>query len=405
MRCSLPDGSFPTNMNTIDRGRVPQRRGTVGVMKAAGRAGPHQLMLGVIVVAMVGCSSWSGVIQPKVPDNIPSVYVMSGGDEPSGPAVTTLEAPEPDPEDLIEAGDVLEIVVRRGAGEEKYQAAVRANGIVTVSFQEINVKGLTEFQAEERINQELSKVIRNPSSQVRVAQKTAGRAKNYYAIGEVKSPGKIPIARRMTLLQAVAVAGGYTDIALTEKVVVISKQSGRKPLIRIVNMKVALISGDQAPDIPINDNDIIFVPRSTAGDFLNYYNKVALPIIGSVTNVLNGVFIGKALDASFRTPTDQPVTPAIPVCWVAGVLYGDHAWQTNVLRWYITGPLSEHRVGRWFADLYRRHGQQVAHVLERHPSLQMFVKPLFDRLLAQAIKTIETRTHRESPVVAAAGLP
>nr|MBI3612169.1 polysaccharide export protein [Nitrospirota bacterium] len=373
-------------------------------MKVAGKALPL-LALGATVCAMAGCSSWSGVIQPKVPDNIPSVYVLSGGDEPSGSAVTTLEAPEPDPEELIDAGDVLEVVVRRGAGEEKYQAAVRANGIITVSFQEINVKGLTEFQAEERINQELSKVIRNPNSQVRVAQKTATRAKNYYVIGEVRQVGKIPITRRVTLLQAIAVAGGYTDVALTEKVVVISKQPGRKPLIRIVNMKVALISGDQASDIPINDNDIIFVPRSTAGDFLNYYNKVALPIIGSVTNVLNGVFIGKALDASFRTAVDQPVSTAIPVCWVAGVLYGNHAWETNVLRWYITGPLSEHRVGRWFADLYRRYGQQVAHVLERHPSLQMFVKPLFDRLLAQAVATVATGAHPDSPVIPAAGLP
>ncbi len=346
-----------------------------------------------IAGGMAGCSTWSGVIQPDVPKDVPSVYVLPVDEKLPQGAVETMEAPEPEPQETIEAGDLLDIVVRRGAGEEKYQTAVRANGNVTVSFQEINVKDLTEFQAEEKINRELSAVIRHPNTQVRIAQKSSLRTKNFYVIGEVKAPGKYSLARRTTLLQVIALVQGYSDVALTEKVVVISKQPGRKPLIRIVNMKAALVTGDQAPDIPISDNDIIFVPRSSAGDFNNYYNKVALPVITQVINALNGVFIGKALDSAFRVPVDQQTTQtAVPVCWVAGVLYGDHAWQTHLLRWYIVGPLSQHWAGRAFADLYRAYGRQAARVLERHPGLQALVRPLFDRLLKEAILAAEAGT-------------
>lgn len=356
--------------------------------------------IGLLSVALAlggvaGCSSWSGVIHPTVPKSAPSVYVIPDAEEPAAAAAEPTS--KQDPEDLLEPGDALDIVVRRGAGEEKYQAVVRGNGNITVSFQEINIKGLTEAQAEEKITQALTRVMRNPSTQLRIAQKVLGRPKFVYLIGEVKQPGKFPLTRRMTLLQSIAMGGGYTEVAMTERVVVISKREGRRPLIRIVNMKVALISADQAPDLPLSDNDIVFVPRSEAGDFYNYYTKVALPIATQVLNALNGVFIGKTLDNVWRVPVDGGVQTSIPICWVAGVLYGEQAWQTKVLRWYIVGPFSDHWAGRAFADLYRAYGRQVARILTQYPRLQAFVRPLFDRLLTQAVRAAEIHPEAARP--------
>lgn len=364
------------------------------------------VLLVLVLGALAGCSSWSGVIQPTVPKNASSVYVIPDMEEPVDATGLAEPAPKQDPEDMLEPGDALDIVVRRGAGEEKYQSVVRANGNITVSFQDINVKGLTEGEAEEKINQALARVIRNPSTQLRIMQKVSGRPKSIYLIGEVKQPGKFPLTRRMTLLQAISVGSGYTDVAMTERVVLISKREGRRPLIRVVNMKAALISADQAPDLPLNENDIIFVPRSEAGDFYNYYVKVALPIITQVVNALNSVFIGKTLDSAFRTPVDQAtnVQPAIPVCWVAGVLYGEQAWQTKMLRWYIVGPFSDHWAGRAFADLYRAYGKQTARILERHPRLQALVRPLFDRLLIQALRAAEGSPTQAFPVARSANI-
>jgi len=401
MRCSSSDGILPSRRS--DHRLVPMAGGTLDAMRSSSLIATTA-MLFLVLGALAGCSSWSGVIQPTVPKNASSVYVIPDTEEPVDAAGLTEPAPRQDPEDMLEPGDALDIVVRRGAGEEKYQAVVRANGNITVSFQDINVKGLTEGEAEERINQALSRVIRNPSTQLRIMQKVSGRPKSIYLIGEVRQPGKFPLTRRMTLLQAIAVGNGYTDVAMTERVVLISKREGRKPLIRVVNMKAALISADQAPDLSLNENDIIFVPRSEAGDFYNYYIKVALPIVTQVVNALNSVFIGKTLDQAFRVPVDQPVTPAIPVCWVAGVLYGEQAWQTKMLRWYIVGPFSDHWAGRAFADLYRAYGKQTARVLERHPRLQALVRPLFDRLLIQAVRAAGDRPAQAFPVARSANI-
>jgi hypothetical protein len=81
-------------------------------------------------------------------------------------------------------------------------------------------------------------------------------------------------------------------------------------------------------------------------------------------------------------------------CWVAVVLYGEHDWQTHLLRWYIVGPLSQHMIGRWFANLYRRYGQQVAWLITQHPTLQGPCRLLFDRLLQNAVVAARTRVAR-----------
>ncbi|MGH7274025.1 MAG: hypothetical protein ACREIQ_06205, partial [Nitrospiria bacterium] len=43
----------------------------------------------------------------------------------------------------IGPGDALEVIVRRGAGEERYAPTVKEDGTVPVSFVDVSVKGLT----------------------------------------------------------------------------------------------------------------------------------------------------------------------------------------------------------------------------------------------------------------------
>jgi len=299
-----------------------------------------------------------------------------------------------DPETIIEAGDTLEIIVRRGAGEEKYVATVLTSGVITVSFQDINVQGLTEVEAEARVTQELSAVIKNPRVQVRLAQKRPQRPKNFYIFGEVKAAGKYVLDRNATLLHALGQSGGYTDVADLDRVVVISrsKEDPENPVIRVANVQNFLTKGDLRADLPVEDNDVIFVPRSGVGDWNHYYLKAVLPALNTLLLATNAVFIGKTLQTLFITPDPQPAAATVPVsCWIARALYGEQAWQVQVLRWYIWGPLSEHWYGRLFAGAYERFGEQTAELLKRHPSLKRVVRPLFDRLLEQAINVSVTR--------------
>ncbi|MBI4400185.1 MAG: polysaccharide export protein [Nitrospirae bacterium] len=345
----------------------------------------HSWLAILVLSGWVGCASSTPMLPPPTGEN----------ERAGGPAQAALkQVPAAEPAELLEPGDTLEVIVRRGAGEEKYTASISANGIVTVALMDINVKGLTEAEAEARITEQLMSVIRNPRVQVRLIQKGVTRAKNFYILGEVKGPGKYPLGRRTTILQAIGQGGGYTDVADLEKIIVISRQVD-PPQIRVANIQQVLVNGEVSADLQLADDDVVFVPRSGIGDFNHYYTKVAQPILNSILGVVNAVFIGKALEVLFRTP----VSPAVAVpCWVARVLYGDHAWQTHLLRWYIGGPLAEHWQGRVFANLYVRYGQEVAQLLRDHPSLQILIRPLFNYLLQQALLEVDRQIVPKTPV-------
>ncbi len=340
-----------------------------------------------VAVLLLGCSDWPSPVQPKVPDPIFELPVA-----PAKPVVE-VEKKELDPDDLIQPGDALEVIVRRGGGEEKYQLTVRASGLITVAFTDIDVKGLDEQAAEARIAEAISPYVRSPRVQVRLLR-GAERERWIYVTGEVrKGGGKIKIDKRATVLTAITAGEGFTDQADMSRIVVISPRAENKNLIRVANIENALRTGDMSADLRLRDGDIVFVPRSRMGDWSAYYSKVVAPILNALIIGSNVVFINKALADLFAGPQQAPgvAVGGGGTCWIARALYGDEAWQPHVLRWYIWGPFSDHWYGQLFADLYRTHGERIASFLNAHPWTKGLVKPLFDRLLDQAIKAADRR--------------
>ena len=78
-----------------------------------------------------------------------------------------------------------------------------------------------------------------------------------YVLGEVRSPGKVPLERGMTLLKAVSSAGGLTEWAKEKKVQIISEgDSGDR---RVFNLKD--IRGLKISDPILKGGDTVFVER------------------------------------------------------------------------------------------------------------------------------------------------
>jgi polysaccharide export outer membrane protein len=84
---------------------------------------------------------------------------------------------------------------------------------------------------------------------------------NIYLLGEVMRPGKVQFRRSQspTLLQALADAGGPTDRAAS-KCVIKRKGNGKDTSI-VVDYKKIL--NGKAPDVPLQDDDTIYVREST----------------------------------------------------------------------------------------------------------------------------------------------
>ncbi len=101
------------------------------------------------------------------------------------------------------------------------------------------------------------------------------RAGSFFALGEFNHPGIFPLTgvQHMTLLQAMAVAGGPTINAKLSKIYLMRDSDGHRVVLEIDYEKVR---DGKASDLPILPNDILIVNRSGGRVFLNSWLQQSL---------------------------------------------------------------------------------------------------------------------------------
>lgn len=220
----------------------------------------------------------------------------------------------------IEPGDSIEVVVRRGAGEERSTVTVRDNGRVYVGVLDVEVKNLTVPEAEARLTEEVATIIRNPRVEVAIKQKKLQlRKQRVYIIGGGSGAGAgailagiarfIDLDRKTTVGQLVAQVG-YNDVAVLDEVRVI-RGDARQPVVIPVDIQRLYQYGDRSQDIVLKDNDIVFVPRQRIGD----WNAFLLKINPTLNLLLGAQTLSPEALVKFLTDNNiQPVqTPTINV--------------------------------------------------------------------------------------------
>jgi polysaccharide export outer membrane protein len=84
----------------------------------------------------------------------------------------------------------------------------------------------------------------------------------FYVLGEVKKPGAYQLEQAMTAIQAIAMAGGFTDKAASNRTKVIrTRPDGRQETI-VVDLNDVIKRGRKEKDVPLAANDVIVVPES-----------------------------------------------------------------------------------------------------------------------------------------------
>ena len=94
---------------------------------------------------------------------------------------------------------------------------------------------------------------------------SVSKADVIYAVGSVTKPGGFPLNQDESLsaLQVVSLAGGMTKTAAIDKARILRPVAGSSNRTEIaVNLKQ--IMAGKAPDMPLQPNDILFVPNSSA---------------------------------------------------------------------------------------------------------------------------------------------
>lgn len=230
------------------------------------------LLVGIGFLPLAGCRNPG---QSTLPPSAVSAGPQSLPPLPKGDVYADETVPTP--ETPIETGDTLEVVIRRGAGEEKFTSLVRENGKMSVGFMEVDVGGVTAAEAERRVQEAAKPYMREPRVQVTLKKKLL-KVKRVFVFGDVKKPGMIPMARNMTVLQALAAAEAYQETALLEEIRVVRGGDLSKPHILTADLARAFTYGDLSRNVSLEENDVIFVPREHLGDASEAGKKI-LPLI------------------------------------------------------------------------------------------------------------------------------
>jgi len=120
--------------------------------------------------------------------------------------------------------DLLEIKVFQ-AEELSGQERVNSRGEISLPLVgKITVGGLTQVEAEQAIAAALRKdFLQDPQVNVYIEEHTSQRVT---VMGQVDEPGVYPLKGATTLLQAIAMAGGFERLADTTEVVVFRSSAG-----------------------------------------------------------------------------------------------------------------------------------------------------------------------------------
>ena len=190
---------------------------------------PHAIASFLIVAALLLCSS-------------PSM----AQDQPSGPA-----------QYKIGIGDILEIVTWKEPDFSREEIIVRLDGNISFPLlDDISAAGRTPTQLKKTIEAKLKEFVASPSVTVTVRNAASQR---FYVLGEVANTGEYPLVKDLTVLQAFALAGGFTEWASKKEIILFRKESGKEKVIQI-NYRDILKNKDFSQNVQIKADDTIIVP-------------------------------------------------------------------------------------------------------------------------------------------------
>lgn len=158
---------------------------------------------------------------------------------------------------VIGSEDVLSINVWKEP-EVSHVLVVRSDGKISLPLLgDIQAAGKTPKQLQTELSQGLSSYISAP--EVTVIVQTIN-SKRYSILGKVARAGSSPLAGPMTVLDAIAAAGGFQDFAKRKKVYILRTGSdGREQ--RIAFNYPQVIKGEHSEqNIQLQARDIIIVP-------------------------------------------------------------------------------------------------------------------------------------------------
>ena len=175
-------------------------------------------------------------------------------------------------------GDVLDVAFP-SAPELNREVTVGPDGRISLPLvAPVMAADISVGELQGALSQSYGAILVRPEVDVAVRQATPLRI---FVGGEVSKPGVYDMPGDINALQAVVMAGGFTDGAKRQDVVVIRRGPGGRPMMKVVNLRDATFDPAHTDAVPLRRFDVIYVPKSNIANadlFVQQYIRDLVPI-------------------------------------------------------------------------------------------------------------------------------
>jgi polysaccharide biosynthesis/export protein len=274
-------GSFISDSLWISRRTVAHksRKNAINIMKIDGMKTGWILVVLVILSAAVARGQVAQSQEPASSGTRAASSVL--------PPAASMPASDPqfqsrDNRYEIEPGDSFDITFDLTPEFNQPGVAVQPDGFVTLrGIGDIKVEGQTVPQLTNTLRQAYDKILHDPIMWVvlRDFQKPY-----FIANGQVAHPGKYDLRANTTLIEAIAIAGGFTEASKHSDVQLYRRVSNGWAFAQVINVKKMESKGILTEDPYLHPGDMLLVPK-------NRFSKIRpfIPNPGVGVNAYGGI--------------------------------------------------------------------------------------------------------------------
>jgi polysaccharide export outer membrane protein len=183
-------------------------------------------------------------------------WAGEGGGEKAGQP-NTLNARRVGDDYIIGPSDVLAINVWKDS-ELTRTVTVRPDGKISLPLiGELEVSGLTAPSVQRLIVQRLTEYVSKPQVTVIVQEV---KSQTYVIVGKIARPGAYELGKPTTVLEAIAIAGGFLDFAKPSKVNIIRRRDGGFSETLHFDYKKVIKGRNAEQNVQLKSGDTIVVP-------------------------------------------------------------------------------------------------------------------------------------------------
>jgi protein involved in polysaccharide export with SLBB domain len=220
-----------------------------------GKVKTAHLALLILALLVLGCGG--NKPEPEVDPTAEVAGAPSDAGDGSGVPEADLWLPDPQPYHMA-AGD--QYTVRFFYYPEyNITGTVRPDGFVTIPLVgDLNVNGLTPAQVSDSIRASYADVLAEPEVSVII---TEAASRKFFIFGEVDQPGAYALDGNMTLIDAIAQAGGVKVSGRKDNIILMRKTGDGHYAARRIDLDEKVRTGDTEMTY-LMATDVIFVPMS-----------------------------------------------------------------------------------------------------------------------------------------------